>query len=156
SGLGQLGGEVQVLCTTVAVDPVVPQPLYEGIELQKLAMRINDMLFLFQDDHPWFLLVDLQGFLALHGLNAVTDRRYEVMGRMYFSPRGGDLLAQHLRRCLLALTRPRKKVLVVDLDNTFWGGTLGEDGPGGITVAGEGPGYAYSRFHQALLRLKRN
>ena len=49
----------------------------------------------------------------------------------------------------------RKKCLVLDLDNTLWGGILGEDGVDGIQIGGDYPGKAYSYWQRALLQLSR-
>ncbi len=49
-----------------------------------------------------------------------------------FSPEGANRVAEILARQLSAVFTRRKKLLVVDLDNTLWQGVLGEDGPHGI------------------------
>ena len=46
---------------------------------------------------------------------------------------------------------PDCKALVVDLDSTFWGGVLGEDGTDGIQLDGEYPGAAYQAVQQYSL-----
>ena len=50
----------------------------------------------------------------------------------------------------------RKKCLVLDLDNTLWGGVLGEDGIEGIQVDGDYPGKAYHYWQEGLKELERN
>lgn len=47
----------------------------------------------------------------------------------------------------------RKKCLVLDLDNTLWGGVLGEDGIDGIKIGGDYPGKAFLYFQEGLLEL---
>jgi len=47
------------------------------------------------------------------------------------------------------------KVLVVDLDNTLWGGVLGEDGMDGLKLGVEYPGALYRGFQRAILDLYR-
>ncbi|MDC0465789.1 HAD-IIIC family phosphatase [Candidatus Pelagibacter sp.] len=47
-----------------------------------------------------------------------------------------------------------KKVLVVDCDNTLWGGVIGEDGYDGIKIGTDGEGLVYSDFQKSILRLK--
>ena len=47
------------------------------------------------------------------------------------------------------------KALVVDLDNTLWGGVIGEDGMTGIKVGAEYPGAAYQALQRVLLDLSR-
>ncbi len=47
-----------------------------------------------------------------------------------------------------------KKALALDLDNTLWGGIIGDDGPEGITMGMETPaGMAYAEFQQYLKEL---
>src|SRR6185437_9273062 len=52
-----------------------------------------------------------------------------------------------------ALTGKSKKCLVLDLDNTLWGGVLGEDGVGGIKLGSTYPGSAYLAFQREILHL---
>ena len=64
-------------------------------------------------------------------------------------------VAQLIGRALRALVRPACKCLVVDLDNTLWGGVVGEDGPRGINLAeGDPAGESFLAFQRALLDLK--
>jgi FkbH-like protein len=55
-------------------------------------------------------------------------------------------------RALRGLT---KKCLVVDLDNTLWGGVIGEDGIEGIQLGANYPGSAFVEFQRAVLDLYR-
>lgn len=64
------------------------------------------------------------------------------------------VLAAELIGFLESVRRPRQKVLALDLDNTVWGGVVGEDGPDGIAVAGAYPGNAYADFHALLSNLR--
>src|SRR5437899_12959940 len=66
----------------------------------------------------------------------------------------GQLAAEYMRYCR-AVRGLTKKCVVVDLDNTLWGGVLGEDGPHGIRLGSEYPGSAYRAFQQELLNLSR-
>src|SRR5258706_2302128 len=44
-----------------------------------------------------------------------------------------------------------KKCIVLDLDNTLWGGVVGEDGVGGISLSLSPPGNSFVAFQQAIL-----
>jgi FkbH-like protein len=59
-------------------------------------------------------------------------------------------------RRIKTITTARKKCLVLDLDNTLWGGVLGEDGISGIKVGGDYPGNAFLYFQEALISLADN
>ena len=54
------------------------------------------------------------------------------------------------------LALQRKKCLILDLDNTLWGGVLGEDGIDGIKLGGDYPGKAFSYWQRSLLQLAQN
>ncbi|MDX3854946.1 HAD-IIIC family phosphatase [Streptomyces sp. AK02-01A] len=83
----------------------------------------------------------------------VSDPRMSVYAKAHLST---ELLARyareaaHLARGLLGRT---KKVLVVDLDETLWGGILGEEGPDGIEVAGSYRGEAFRSFQRVVKQL---
>jgi FkbH-like protein len=64
-------------------------------------------------------------------------------------------LAAEYMRILLPLTGRICKGLVVDLDNTLWGGVVGEDGPNGIKLGDDYPGNAFLEFQRAVLDLHR-
>jgi FkbH-like protein len=65
-----------------------------------------------------------------------------------------DALARVYLRYLRALGGFSRKCIVVDLDNTLWGGLVGEEGPRGVALGAEYPGNAYVAFQRALLALR--
>lgn len=146
----------KTLFANMAVDPISAQPLFESLQRQRLAAQINERLMAFQQENLWFRVLDFSGFAWTHGWNTLTDCRFESVGRMFLNPRGADLFAKWLARNIEAVDRVPKKVLALDLDNTLWGGVLGEDGPEGILCGGEGAGYSFLRFQKELLRMKAN
>ena len=147
----------QLLINNLSVDPSsIPNRLGRGQELWRLCEEINRKLQEHSDRFPWFHIVDLKGFLLQHGLSQLHDPRYEMTGRLYFHPKASKLLAEYVLRYLRALNVSPKKLLGIDLDDTLWGGVLGEDGINGIKLGGDGEGYAFLRFQRALKSLKEN
>src|SRR5439155_26069134 len=68
------------------------------------------------------------------------------------APRYGELVA----RILAAKRGLSKKCLVLDLDNTLWGGVIGDDGMGGIVLGqGSGEGEEYAEFQDYARELSR-
>ena len=63
--------------------------------------------------------------------------------------------ASQITRLLAALTKPAKKCLVLDCDNTLWGGVIGEDGMAGISLSDEFPGRAFVEFQKDLQGIAR-
>ena len=60
-------------------------------------------------------------------------------------------LARNLVRAAAAVLRPPAKCIVIDLDNTIWGGVIGDDGPSGIQLGDDYPGSVFKDFQAALL-----
>jgi FkbH-like protein len=154
--LGNLKTPPTVFFATVFADPMVAMPLSVNIERHALAGKVNERLLAFRENHPWFYVVDHLSLALQHGVDALYDARYEATAQLYFSPNGSRLLSGLWFRVLRSLERVQKKVCAVDLDNTLWGGILGEDGPDGLQMADSGIGSAYRRFQRSLLDLRSN
>ena len=70
-------------------------------------------------------------------------------------PKKFPILAAQIARSFAALRRPAAKCLVLDLDNTLWGGVLGDLGADGILCADtDYPANAYADFQRAVLALR--
>lgn len=97
------------------------------------------------------LLFDLRHLAACCGLWRWSDPAYWHHSKHPFSPSLSGFVAYHMARQIVAIRGGSKKVAVLDLDNTLWGGVIGDDGVEGI-VLGNGPdGQAYQAF-QAYLK----
>ncbi len=57
-------------------------------------------------------------------------------------------------RIIKAQTTPAEKAIVLDCDNTLWGGIVGEDGLSGIEIGTDFPGSAFQDFQKHLLHLR--
>ena len=84
------------------------------------------------------------------GTAAFYDIKLAHLARMPFTPRAQAALAAQLARLAAALWRAPCKVLVLDLDNTLWGGVLGEDGLSGIALGDDYPGSAFAAFQRVV------
>jgi FkbH-like protein len=154
--LASLGAPPTVLFSNFFIDPQGGMPISNNLEKHSLANKLNERLLTFRETHSWFHVVDHHSLALLHGTGALYDPRFEAIAQVFFSPAGNRLLSRLWLRSLRALERPQKKVCVVDLDNTLWGGILGEDGPDGLQMADSGTGLAYRRFQRSLLELRRS
>ncbi len=88
------------------------------------------------------------------GLDAFFDEKLFAMARVAISSTAQPAYARALARTLYGVLLPRHKCLVLDLDNTLWGGVLGDDGLAGIKIGDEGQGLLFRRFQLALRSLK--
>jgi FkbH-like protein len=104
---------------------------------------------------PYLHLCDWQ-FLAnrLGGL-AARDERSWFETKQPCSPALLADLAREAAHLILALKRAPKKVLVLDLDNTLWGGVVADDGLEGIELGDTSPrGEAFKAFQKYIRSLK--
>jgi FkbH-like protein len=93
------------------------------------------------------------GLLAARMGNAWFDDRGWYMAKMPYAPEALPVLARHTAAVLAARLGLSRRVVVVDLDNTLWGGVIGDDGLEGIELGGGAAGEAYVDFQAALKEL---
>jgi FkbH-like protein len=101
------------------------------------------------------LLVDCDRLAARFGKSRWFDDRYWHLAKQAVALDALPSLAVHTAAVIAGDLGLAKKCIVLDLDNTLWGGVVGEDGLAGIRL-GHGPeGEAYTAFQEAILGLKR-
>jgi FkbH-like protein len=101
-------------------------------------------------------ILDLAEMVSAIGRKSFYNDRIWYMGSMPLSKTGEELLASEMGRIYRAIRGPRKKCLVLDLDNTLWGGAVGELGVEGIHLDMTGSGSRFRDFQQRILNLKEN
>ncbi len=117
--------------------------------------EINRELRQIAEEHRGVYVLDYEGLLARHGRLHWNDDRKWLVARMPIAADHLIHLSREWMRFLIPLSGKTAKVAVVDLDNTLWGGIIGEDGMNGIKLGAEYPGAAYQNLQRALLDLTR-
>ncbi len=99
-------------------------------------------------------ICDLE-FLAYRlGALAALDDRSWFESKQAFSPSMLVAIAKEIAHIARSIKAPPKKVLVLDLDNTLWGGVVGDDGIEGIEIGDTSPrGEAFKAFQSYILSL---
>ena len=113
-------------------------------ELQHIAARFHGVYTL-----------DYDALVARHGSEHWHDERKWLTTRLPIAAAYLLPMAREWMRFVAPLSGRAAKVLAVDLDNTLWGGVIGEDGMSGIKVGPEYPGAAYQALQRTLLDLSR-
>jgi FkbH-like protein len=96
------------------------------------------------------IVFDVAAIANLVGLTQWSAGRYWYLAKLPFAPTCVPLYAHRLVQLLAAMRGKAKRVLVLDLDNTLWGGLIGDDGISGIEL---GTGSARGEVFLALQRL---
>lgn len=116
---------------------------------QNYVERLNRLLAEAAPSHV--VLHDLHGLAVEAGARTWFDPRFYLEFKMPCSPEGLVIYAHSVVSLLRAIRGQSKRVLVLDLDNTLWGGEVGELGPGGIRIGqGSGEGEAFLAFQHYL------
>ncbi len=119
------------------------------------AFELNAILRTFVAQRPNRCgLLDFERVAARLGEAATLDRRFGLMMKAPFRPEFVSAAAEEVMRFLKCRYLPPKKVLVLDCDNTLWGGVVGEIGMEGISLDPyDYPGIAYYRFQSEVLAI---
>jgi FkbH-like protein len=96
------------------------------------------------------LLFDVNGLANLVGQAAWSAARYWYAAKYPFATAMIPLYADHVMRIVAAQMGRSRRVLVLDLDNTMWGGVVGDDGVEGLVL---GTGTALGETYSALQRM---
>lgn len=101
------------------------------------------------------VLLDAAALAETVGLAQWHDPRIWNLAKVAFATEYIPLYADHVARIVAALRGKSRRVLVLDLDNTLWGGVIGDDGIGGIKIAqGDPVGEAYLAVQRLALDLR--
>lgn len=96
---------------------------------------------------------DYQNFLIRKGYDTIFDPKLNYVAKNPFQQSAYIDIADDMMRYISSMLGKTKKCIVLDLDNTLWGGIVGEDGFEGIALGHDYPGSCYVDFQRELLKL---
>src|SRR5258707_328447 len=101
------------------------------------------------------LVLDVNALASLVGHSAWSAGRYWYAAKYPFATNMVPLYADNFMRIIAAQMGRSRRVLVLDLDNTMWGGIVGDDGIEGLALGSGSPlGEAHSALQRMALSLK--
>jgi len=115
---------------------------------KRIAARLNDRVAEAVAEEG-VLLLDVAMASARDGLKTWFDVTRWLQGKIEIAPQSAPRYGDLVARLIAAQLGQSKKCLVFDLDNTLWGGVIGDDGLEGIVL---GEGSAVGEAHLALQR----
>lgn len=120
---------------------------------RRLAQAIesfNNLTWSLAEQHINIQVIDFNAFLRQYAASEWIDWKFYHISQMIINPRLSAAFITWFAEQERARTLSRKKCLVLDLDNTLWGGILGEDGISSLQLDGDYPGKAYHYWQEGL------
>ena len=121
---------------------------------KKLKFFFLEQLYKLTEKNKNLYIFDIDEIFSLHGIEKCFDNRNYYLSRCRISSLGIEIIAKSLRKLIDRINQPNKKVLLLDCDNTLWGGVIAEDGISKIRIGDEGEGLAFFEFQKAIKKLK--
>lgn len=125
-------------------------------QLQAAVANYNNILYAIEKEYRNVRVIDITEFTRKYNASGLIDWKFYFISQMSMNPRLVKDFKVWWEKKIKSIRLIRKKCIVVDLDDTIWGGILGEDGIGGIKIGGDYPGNAFLYWQNALLELSRN
>jgi FkbH-like protein len=140
-----------VICNFIAA-PDWPLHAIASERQQQIRQANQRLTDAFAGDRRIHVL-DLDALAAFAGYANAYSPQMAAMARVPFSEAFLKLFSQLLCSHIKAVKGWAKKCLVLDCDNTLWGGIIGEDGMEGIALGPDWPGREFVEFQKAILEL---
>lgn len=120
-----------------------------------LVNKVNEFLYE-QIKKNNFYLFDFELIAFKFGVDNFRENEKFFYGSIPFSLEFAEHIFSILSNLIAIALGKVKKLLILDLDNTLWGGILGDDGPNGIIIGNNSPvGKAFLDFQKTILNLKK-
>ena len=109
--------------------------------------RLNEKFYQYARSHEGFYIHDINYISAAYGLDKWSDPFYWHMYKYAMCMQAIPEFAYNLSNIIKSIFGKNKKSLVLDLDNTLWGGIVGDDGVENLEIGQEtSMGQVYSEF----------
>ncbi len=99
-------------------------------------------------------LIDLNGIQTVYGQQKVKDNKLYYAAKMPITTELLPEVAKNIYDVVSSVRGSLKKCVICDLDNTLWGGVIGDDGLNGIQIGELGVGHAFEDLQRWLKSLK--
>ena len=121
----------------------------------ELIFNLNDYILRISKEYK-FNLIDIDLCSKRFGILNIQDNTKFYFAKIPFTQEFAEFIFSITANLVLISFGKIKKILVLDLDNTLWGGTLGDDGYDNISIDNETPqGKVFFDFQKIVLNLKK-
>jgi FkbH-like protein len=140
---------------TAFQDPLGPAAGRDARSRSEIIGALNARLAEGLRGLPRAYLLDLQDVLTRRQRGTFDNPKMRHLARMRLSEGALVDVGHAYARYIAPAAGRTRKCVVLDLDNTLWGGIVGEDGPHGIRLGDTSPGSEYREFQEYLVTLTR-
>lgn len=112
---------------------------YDAVGKVRFINRLNLRLADYAAENSHLLIHDINYLSSWYGLQRWSDPGYYNSYKYGLSPDAIPLLCLSVSSIIKSIFGRRRKALMLDLDNTLWGGVVGDDGVEGIKLGVESP-----------------
>jgi len=120
---------------------------------ENLIESYNNSLYTLSKQNKNIVVFDFDEFLSNFEIDQIVDFKYYFTSKVIINPKLTNAFNVWFGNRISQIEGRFKKCIVLDLDNTLWGGVLGEDGAAGIKIKGDYPGNVFELFHFFLIEL---
>jgi len=130
--------------------------LYSTIHQRKdqFIQQVNKELLVLSNGISDCFNLDYMGVVLKLGVQKWIDRKLYLMARIPFSVEAQIEFGKRISSAIFSIKNQSCKCLVLDLDNTLWGGVIGEGGISAIQIGESYPGNVFKDFQRNILNLK--
>lgn len=136
------------------------QNMYQASAVDSDRQRIDEAISRFNSlakdlavENTKVAFIDVSEYFNQFADSDWINWRFFFISQMIVSPILAAGFYEWFEKRMTQIRGSRKKCIVLDLDNTLWGGILGEDGIDGIKIGGDYPGNVFLYFQEALINL---
>ena len=133
------------------ISSVFEKPLAE-----KIYEDFLNKLFLLQKKYSNIYILNLDYSFSNFGAYKIFDKRNWYLANCRVSTSGLEVIVKDINKVLNRIYHPARKLLVLDCDNTLWGGVIGEEGIKSIKLGEDGLGKAFMDFQKTIKHLSNN
>lgn len=154
---------------SILADKVIIEPVFiSTIDIRENRIKaLSERKNRYSLDSDWYqhiqglvenkdnvFVLDIADTIADIGRNQFYSNKMWYMSSMPYSRDGINAVVKEIDRVLCSSFSARKKIIALDLDNTLWGGVIGEDGIDGIQLSNHKEGERFFDFQCQLLEMK--
>ncbi|MBC7475530.1 MAG: HAD-IIIC family phosphatase [Candidatus Sericytochromatia bacterium] len=119
-------------------------------QIRKINFNFMDLAISYNN----VFILDICSLQNTFGRNFTHDYRLYISYKMVFNIDFLPIIAKNILDIIITIQGNTKKCIILDLDDTLWGGVIGDDGINGIQIGELGVGKVFSDFQSWLKQLK--